>query len=299
MPPPGATRPPAARSRSASSSAVQNSAHLSFCALTVATPPSSSPRAQPRPGRGRRSPRSRRPTQKGAEREPGPLHPCRREGEDARRRSDASRSPQGGADWASLRFVLPSAASPNIVSISCSNCIAGLTSHTKCSSSPAFQNLCAVPAGTVIRWPGPARTPCGRAESRPGARHLEPLLLGRMHHGPRPRSVRQGRLEHDCFSVESSEQCARRRRLQQCACGRAGLVATRRSPSHVLCRGRRSEPGGQRVSEAHLGSVSYPGHISVGPNQHGGGSSDRPDCRKLPRTDVFGVDQLHRDLPME
>src|SRR5215218_3829413 len=56
-----------------------------------------------------------------------------------------------------FRPVLPSAASPNIVSISRSNCSAGRTSHTKCaSSSPAFQNLCAVPAGTVSLWPGPA-----------------------------------------------------------------------------------------------------------------------------------------------
>ena len=46
------------------------------------------------------------------------------------------------------------------------------------------------------------------------------------------------------------------------------------------------------VSEPHLGQASHPGHISVGPGQHGGGSSDRPECRKLPRTNICGVDQL-------
>ena len=48
-----------------------------------------------------------------------------------------------------LRFVLPSAASANIVSSSASNWRAGRTSQTKwASSSPAFQNLCGMPAGT-------------------------------------------------------------------------------------------------------------------------------------------------------
>ena len=44
--------------------------------------------------------------------------------------------------------------------------------------------------------------------------------------------------------------------------------------SFALDRSRRSEPGGERVREPPLGSVSHPGHISVGPNQNGGGSSD-------------------------
>jgi hypothetical protein len=40
-------------------------------------------------------------------------------------------------------FVLPSAASENIVSIGCSNLSAGRISQTKCaSSSSAFQNWC-------------------------------------------------------------------------------------------------------------------------------------------------------------
>src|SRR5215468_5619172 len=37
--------------------------------------------------------------------------------------------------------------------------------------------------------------------------------------------------------------------------------------------------------------------MSVGPNQHGGGSSDLPECWKLPRTNVFGVDQLNAICP--
>ncbi len=47
-----------------------------------------------------------------------------------------------------FRFVLPSAASSNMVSSSRSNWSAGLTSQTKVASvSPAFQNLCEIPAG--------------------------------------------------------------------------------------------------------------------------------------------------------
>ena len=41
------------------------------------------------------------------------------------------------------------------------------------------------------------------------------------------------------------------------------------------------------------GSVSDPGHVSVGPNQHGSGSRDRAEYRKLPCTDVVSVDQLN------
>ena len=74
-----------------------------------------------------------------------------------------------------------------------------------------------------------------------------------------------------------------------------GLRKARRAAARDQLR--RSEPGGQRVSEPRLGQVSHPGHISVGPNQHGGGSSDRPEYRKLPRTDVFGVDQLNPIRP--
>jgi hypothetical protein len=69
------------------------------------------------------------------------------------------------------------------------------------------------------------------------------------------------------------------------------------SASCALRRSGRSEPGGQRVSEPQLTRISDPRHISVGPNQHGGGSSDRPDRRKLPRTIVFSVDQLNAICP--
>jgi len=37
--------------------------------------------------------------------------------------------------------------------------------------------------------------------------------------------------------------------------------------------------------------------LSVGTNQSGGGSRDGPDRRKLPRTHVFGVDQLNAIRP--
>src|SRR5262249_11113819 len=43
--------------------------------------------------------------------------------------------------------------------------------------------------------------------------------------------------------------------------------------------------------------VSHPGNISVGPNQHGSGSSDRTKYRKLPHTNIFSVDQLNAIRP--
>ena len=94
-----------------------------------------------------------------------------------------------------LRFVLPSAASENIVSISDSNCSAGRISHTKCAtSSPAFQNLCGVPAGTVRRLPGPA-TSSSRPTLKPTVprEHLEALLLASGGRAPRRRSRSAGR----------------------------------------------------------------------------------------------------------
>src|SRR5438874_2530659 len=65
----------------------------------------------------------------------------------------------------------------------------------------------------------------------------------------------------------------------------------------ALRRSGRSEPSGERASEPRLGWVSHPSHISVRPNQHGGGSRNRPDYRKLPRTKVFGVGQLDPIYP--
>jgi len=56
-----------------------------------------------------------------------------------------------------LLFVLPSAASANIVSSSCSNRSAGRTSQRKrTTSSPAFQKRWGVPAGIVTVSPGSA-----------------------------------------------------------------------------------------------------------------------------------------------
>jgi len=65
----------------------------------------------------------------------------------------------------------------------------------------------------------------------------------------------------------------------------------------MLHRSRRSEPTGQRVGESLLGQVSHPGHISVGPNQHGGRRRDHPEFRKLPITNVIGVDQFNPICP--
>src|SRR5215472_15302123 len=60
---------------------------------------------------------------------------------------------------------------------------------------------------------------------------------------------------------------------------------------------RRSEPGGERVREPRVGSVSYPHHMSVGPNQHGSGSTDRAKYRKLPRTAIVRVAHLNPIRP--
>ena len=43
--------------------------------------------------------------------------------------------------------------------------------------------------------------------------------------------------------------------------------------------------------------LSHPGDMSVGPDQHGGGSSDRAEYRELPRTGIFRVDQLDPVCP--
>src|SRR5512143_4246668 len=60
---------------------------------------------------------------------------------------------------------------------------------------------------------------------------------------------------------------------------------------------RRSEPGGQGVSKALVRAVSDPRDVSVGPDQHGGGSSDRAEDRELPRTSVSSIDPLNPIRP--
>ena len=54
----------------------------------------------------------------------------------------------------------------------------------------------------------------------------------------------------------------------------------------------RSEPGGQGVTKALVRAFSDPGDVSVGPNQHGRGSSDRAEHRELPHTVVSSVEAL-------
>jgi hypothetical protein len=44
-------------------------------------------------------------------------------------------------------------------------------------------------------------------------------------------------------------------------------------------------------------AVSDPRHVSVGPNQHGGGSSDRAEHRELPHPSVSSVDPLNPIRP--
>ena len=73
------------------------------------------------------------------------------------------------------------------------------------------------------------------------------------------------------------------------------MRAAAETPVFELCRSERrrsgsSAPGVQCVLEDLRGSVPHPGHMSVGPNQHGGGSSDLTDCRKFPRPTVLSID---------
>src|SRR5215469_10059053 len=68
----------------------------------------------------------------------------------------------------------------------------------------------------------------------------------------------------------------------------SGSAASPLAPCHT----GRSGPGSERVREPLVGTLSYPGDVPVGPDQHGSGGGDRAKDRKLPRAGVFGVDQL-------
>ena len=100
-----------------------------------------------------------------------------------------------------FRFTLSSAASPNIVSISCSKPSAGRTSQTKCAvSSPTFRKRCGVPAGTGRGRRAPRRPSSCRAGTRArrrGSRSAPP--------GPGGRGPRRPR--------RSARRTSRRRRL--------------------------------------------------------------------------------------
>ena len=67
---------------------------------------------------------------------------------------------------------------------------------------------------------------------------------------------------------------------------RPGCLVREDSHAPRLRAGRRSEPAGERVRQARVGCRSDPGDVSVGPDQHGGGSGDRAEHRKLPRAVV-------------
>lgn len=60
---------------------------------------------------------------------------------------------------------------------------------------------------------------------------------------------------------------------------------------------RRPEPGGQGIGKPQVRTVTDPGHISVRPDQYGGGSSDRSDCRELPCANVCSVNWLNPICP--
>src|SRR5437763_9133483 len=84
----------------------------------------------------------------------------------------------------------------------------------------------------------------------------------------------QSRKQPGCWSIDRSRP-----------------VKARYSSVQLRCC-RWSEPGGERLTEADIGSLSYPGDIAVGPDQHGNGSRNRAGHRKLPHPIVFDIDQL-------
>src|SRR3954452_5518133 len=71
----------------------------------------------------------------------------------------------------------------------------------------------------------------------------------------------------------------------------AAMASRRAILSAMQCRGRRPEPGGQRLRKARRVAVSHPGDVTIGPDQHDCWSSDRAECREVPRAVISGVDQ--------
>src|SRR5713226_9496382 len=59
----------------------------------------------------------------------------------------------------------------------------------------------------------------------------------------------------------------------------------------LMSRSGRSEPGRKCLRQLWVREVSCPGDMSVGPDQHGSGSSDLANDRELPHAIVPGVDQ--------
>ena len=101
-------------------------------------------------------------------------------------------------------FVLPSFASPNIVSISASNCSAGLTTQrNRAAVSEAFQNLCAVPGSTVTDVPaGGDDRLAADLEHELALEHLEDLGLVRVQVGGGDEAVRlDEHVDHDTLPV--------------------------------------------------------------------------------------------------
>src|SRR5215813_306137 len=88
-----------------------------------------------------------------------------------------------------------------------------------------------------------------------------------------------------------------RDRSDRCATTDACASIGRSWEARALRRKGRSEPSRQRLREPRLSQVTDPRHISVGANQHGGGSSNHPKYRKIPRANIIGVDQLNPIRP--
>ena len=109
-------------------------------------------------------------------------------------------------------FVLPSFARPNIVSSSCSNWSAGLTTQRKRAAvSDAFQNLCAVPGSTVTDVAGRGGDRLAAdLEHELALDHLEDLGLVRVQVGGGDEAVRLDEdVDHDALAVGSRPRSRR------------------------------------------------------------------------------------------
>src|SRR5262245_46255651 len=80
---------------------------------------------------------------------------------------------------------------------------------------------------------------------------------------------------------------------QQCNRKMTRRMVPARPPAPGSAVMGRSEPGSEGPMEALVRASADPRDVSVGPNQHGSGSSDCTEHRKFPRTTVSSFDALN------
>ncbi len=145
------------------------------------------------------------------------------------------------------------------------------------------------------RAPGP--TPSTRtARSRRSTRGGDLLVSRRRHR--RPGRVR-GAVVHDPGERPERREAERRLPIgpRHPSAGGSDLAcpdANSQPPPRSLAW---PEPGGKRFAQSLIRAVSDPRDVSVGPDQHGGGSGDRAEHREFPRAIIASLDQTHPIRP--